>query len=192
MSLQSPRIRKQIATKFVQTRLHVGAVALEVNLRYLPIRTFSLRAFRDAASLPARRAPCGVEHGGFWHHHHFGFHLFNLRGHGRHDNVLLAQEISFKARMAALVVASRWKAPPIMQTPGPAPSGMGCFAKGCLSLIIAGLVLVAVFVGRHLLRVLKPRPQRLPPQPSRSRSSVAARQTPAERQVAKAKLRYAS
>ena len=24
---------------------------------------------------------------------------------------------------------------------------MGCFAKGCLSLIIAGLVLVAVFVG---------------------------------------------
>jgi hypothetical protein len=39
------------------------------------------------------------------------------------------------------------EAPPIMQTPSPAPSGMGCFAKGCLALIIAAFVLVVVVVG---------------------------------------------
>jgi len=42
------------------------------------------------------------------------------------------------------------EAPPIMQTPPPAPRGMGCFAKGCLTLIVVGLVLVAVLVGGSL------------------------------------------
>lgn len=45
------------------------------------------------------------------------------------------------------------EAPPIMQTPPPAPSGMGCFAKGCLILIVAAFVLVAAFVGGSLFVV---------------------------------------
>lgn len=44
-------------------------------------------------------------------------------------------------------------APPIMQTPPPTPSGMGCFAKGCLTLIVAAFVLVAAFVGGGLFVV---------------------------------------
>src|SRR5256884_3910350 len=39
------------------------------------------------------------------------------------------------------------EAPPVMQTPPPAPRGMGCFAKGCLTLIIVVLVLGAVLIG---------------------------------------------
>src|SRR5204862_1410131 len=77
------------------------------------------------------------------------------------------------------------EAPPIMQTPQPAPSGMGCFAKGCLTLVIAGLVLMAVFVGGSffvLNRALQVFTSTQPVQ-------IQVRQaTPAERQVAKAKL----
>src|SRR5947208_3902587 len=77
------------------------------------------------------------------------------------------------------------EAPPIMQTPGPAPSGMGCFAKGCLSLIIAGLVLVAVFVGGTFF-VLN---RALNAFTSTQSVQIQVRQaTPTERQVAKAKL----
>jgi hypothetical protein len=77
------------------------------------------------------------------------------------------------------------EAPPIMQTPGPAPGGMGCFAKGCLSLIIAGLVLVAVFVGGTFF-VLN---RALNAFTSTQSVQIQVRQaTPAERQVAKAKL----
>src|SRR5436853_4054577 len=77
------------------------------------------------------------------------------------------------------------EAPPIMQTPQSASSGMGCFAKGCLTLIIAGLVLVAVFVVGSffvLNRALQVFTSTQPVQ-------IQVRQaTPAERQVAKAKL----
>jgi len=77
------------------------------------------------------------------------------------------------------------EAPPIMQTPQSASSGMGCFAKGCLTLVIAGLVLVAVFVGGSffvLNRALQVFTSTQPVQ-------IQVRQaTPAERQVAKAKL----
>jgi hypothetical protein len=77
------------------------------------------------------------------------------------------------------------EAPPIMQTPGPAPGGMGCFAKGCLSLIIAGLVLVAVFVGGTFF-VLN---RALNAFTSTQSVQIQVRQaTPAERQAAKAKL----
>ena len=77
------------------------------------------------------------------------------------------------------------EAPPVMQTPPPAPSGMGCFAKGCLSLIIAGLVLVAIFIAgtffvlNHALNVFT----------TTQPVEIQLRQAPpAERQAAKAKL----
>src|SRR5438045_9437178 len=44
-------------------------------------------------------------------------------------------------------------APPIMQTPPPAPSGMGCFAKGCLTLVVATFALLVAFVGGGLFLV---------------------------------------
>src|SRR5438309_8647654 len=77
------------------------------------------------------------------------------------------------------------EAPPIMQTPGPAPGGMGCFAKGCLSLIISRFVLVAVFVGGTFFVVNRALSIFTSTQPVQ----IEVRQaTPAERQVAKAKL----
>jgi hypothetical protein len=75
--------------------------------------------------------------------------------------------------------------PPIMQTPRPAPSGMGCFAKGCLTLIIAGLVLVAVFVGGSFFVLNRAIQVFTSTQPVEIQLRQA---TPAERQVAKAKL----
>jgi len=77
------------------------------------------------------------------------------------------------------------EAPPIMQTPPPAPSGMGCFAKGCLTLIIAGLVLVAVFVGGTFFVLNRALNVFTSTQPVQIQLRQA---TPAERQVAKAKL----
>jgi len=101
------RIRKQIATKFVQTRPpRRRRRARGQSPGICQSGHFSPRAFRDAALLPAQPRLVGRATAAFWHHHHFGFHLFNLREQRRHDNVLLAQEISFKARLAALVVAA--------------------------------------------------------------------------------------
>src|SRR5207237_9770226 len=77
------------------------------------------------------------------------------------------------------------EAPPIMQTPPPAPSGMGCFAKGCLTLIIAGLALVAVFVGGTFFVLNRALNVFTSTQPVQIQLRQA---TPAERQVAKAKL----
>ena len=77
------------------------------------------------------------------------------------------------------------EAPPIMQTPRPASSGMGCFAKGCLALIIAGLVLVAVFVGGSFFVLNRAMQAFTSTQPVQIQLRQA---TPAERQVAKAKL----
>jgi hypothetical protein len=77
------------------------------------------------------------------------------------------------------------EAPPIMQTPGPAPGGMGCFAKGCLSLIIAGLVLVAIFVCGAFFVLNRAFNAFTSTQPVQIQVRQA---TPAERQVAKAKL----
>ena len=77
------------------------------------------------------------------------------------------------------------EAPPIMQTPRPASSEMGCFAKGCLSLIIAGLVLVAVFVCGAFFVLNRAFNAFTSTQPVQIQVRQA---TPAERQVAKAKL----
>jgi hypothetical protein len=77
------------------------------------------------------------------------------------------------------------EAPPIMQTPQPAPAGMGCFAKGCLTLIIAGLVLVALFVGGTFFVVYRALTVFTSTQPVQIQVRPA---TSAERQVAKAKL----
>src|SRR2546423_9340251 len=77
------------------------------------------------------------------------------------------------------------EAPPITQTPQPAPSGMGCFAKGCLTLIIAGLVLAAVFVGGSFFVLNRAINVFTSTQPVQIQVRQA---TPAERQVAKAKL----
>src|SRR4030095_9446307 len=77
------------------------------------------------------------------------------------------------------------EAPPIMQTPPPAPRGMGCFAKGCLTLIIVGVVLVAVFVGGSVF-VLN---RAIHVFTSTEPVQIQVRQsTPVELQVAKAKL----
>src|SRR5437763_5719363 len=100
------RIRKQIATKLVQTGLDVGAIALEVNLQvFANPDIFHLAHPEMLHCFPHGRA-LRIEHGDFRHHYHFGFHLFNLRAQGRRDNGLLRQEISFKAHIAALVVAA--------------------------------------------------------------------------------------
>jgi len=44
-------------------------------------------------------------------------------------------------------------APPIMQAPPPVPRGMGCFAKGCLTFVIAIFVLGVVLIGGGLFCV---------------------------------------
>jgi hypothetical protein len=77
------------------------------------------------------------------------------------------------------------EAPPITQTPQPAPSGMGCFAKGCLTLIIAGLVLVAVFVAGSFFALKRAMQVFTSTQPVQIQVRQA---TPTERQVARAKL----
>jgi len=77
------------------------------------------------------------------------------------------------------------EAPPIMQTPPPAPSGMGCFAKGCLTLIIAGVILVAVFVGGSFFLLNRAIHVFTSTEPVQIQVRPA---TPAELQVAKAKL----
>jgi hypothetical protein len=77
------------------------------------------------------------------------------------------------------------EAPPVMQTPPPAPRGMGCFAKGCLTLIIVGVVLVVVFVGGTIFLVNRAVQVFTSAQPVQIQVPQA---TPAERQVAKAKL----
>ena len=77
------------------------------------------------------------------------------------------------------------EAPPVMQTPPPTPRGMGCFAKGCLSLIIAGVVLVAIFIGGTFFVLNRALNVFTTTQPV----EIQLRQAPlAERQVAKAKL----
>ena len=77
------------------------------------------------------------------------------------------------------------EAPPIMHTPRPAPSGMGCFAKGCLTLIIAGVILVAVFVGGSFFLLNRAIHVFTSTEPVQIQVRPA---TPAELQVAKAKL----
>ena len=77
------------------------------------------------------------------------------------------------------------EAPPIVQTPRPVPSGMGCFAKGCLTLVIAGLVLLAVFVGGTFFVLNRALNVFTSTQPVQIQVPQA---TPAERQVSKAKL----
>jgi hypothetical protein len=77
------------------------------------------------------------------------------------------------------------EAPPVMQTPPPAPRGMGCFAKGCLTLIIVGLVLVVVLVGGSVFVLNRAVHVFTSTEPVQIRVRPA---TPAELQVAKAKL----
>src|SRR5437764_2340025 len=75
--------------------------------------------------------------------------------------------------------------PPVAQTPPPAPRGMGCFAKGCLTLIIGGLVLLVVLVGGAIFLANRAVQVFTSTQPVQVRVLPAK---PAERQVAKAKL----
>ena len=44
-------------------------------------------------------------------------------------------------------------APPIVQPPAPAPGRMGCFAKGCLALLICAVVLCVALIGGGLFFV---------------------------------------
>jgi hypothetical protein len=77
------------------------------------------------------------------------------------------------------------EAPPIMQTPPPTPRGMGCFAKGCLTLIVAGLILVALVVGGGLFVLYRAIHVFTSTEPVQIQVRPA---TPAELQVAEAKL----
>jgi hypothetical protein len=77
------------------------------------------------------------------------------------------------------------EAPPIMQTPPPAPRGMGCFAKGCLTLIIVGVALLVVLVGATIFLANRAVQVFTSTQPVQIQVRPA---TPAELQVAKAKL----
>jgi len=76
-------------------------------------------------------------------------------------------------------------APPIMQAPPPVPSGMGCFAKGCLSLVIAVVVLGVILIGGGLFVVNRGISMFTATAPAQIQTRPA---TPAELQVAKAKL----
>src|SRR5262249_28247533 len=102
------RIRKQIATKLMQARFYVCVVALEIDLQVFP----NPHVFDFAHSEVLHCVPHGcalrIEDGRLWHHHHLGFHLFNLRVQSSRANVVLPQENSFKAPWVALVVAAKW------------------------------------------------------------------------------------
>jgi hypothetical protein len=76
-------------------------------------------------------------------------------------------------------------APPIMQVPPPAPSGTGCFAKGCLGLVIAVVVLGAVLIGGGLFLLNRGVGMFTATAPIQIQARPA---TPPELQVAKAKL----
>ena len=76
-------------------------------------------------------------------------------------------------------------APPIMQAPPPVPSGMGCFAKGCLSLVIAVVVLGVILIGGGLFVVNRGISMFTATAPAQIQTRPA---TPAELQVARAKL----
>jgi hypothetical protein len=76
-------------------------------------------------------------------------------------------------------------APPIMQAPPPAPSGMGCFAKGCLTLVIAAFVLGVVLIGGALFVVNRGVNMFTATAPAQIQTPPA---TPTELELAKAKL----
>ena len=77
------------------------------------------------------------------------------------------------------------EAPPVMQTPPPAPRGMGCFAKGCLTLIIAAFVFGAVLIGGGFFLVNRAVHIFTATEPAQIQMRPA---TSAEVQVAEAKL----
>jgi hypothetical protein len=76
-------------------------------------------------------------------------------------------------------------APPIRQAPPAVPSGMGCFAKGCLTLIIAIVILGAVLIGGGLFVVNRGINMFTATAPAQIQTRPA---TPAELQLARAKL----
>jgi hypothetical protein len=76
-------------------------------------------------------------------------------------------------------------APPSMQAPPPAPSGMGCFAKGCLTLVIAVVVLGVVLIGGGLFVVNRGINMFTATAPAQIQTRPATR---TELQVAQAKL----
>jgi hypothetical protein len=76
-------------------------------------------------------------------------------------------------------------APPIIQAQPPVPSGMGCFAKGCLSLVIAAVVLGVVLIGGGLFVVNRGINMFTATEPAQIQIRPA---TPTELQLAKAKL----
>ena len=75
--------------------------------------------------------------------------------------------------------------PPITQAPPPVPSGMGCFAKGCLTLIVVVVVLGIALIGGGLFVVNHSINMFTATVPAQIQTRPA---TPAELQLAKAKL----
>jgi hypothetical protein len=77
-------------------------------------------------------------------------------------------------------------APPIMQAPPPpVPSGMGCFAKGCLTLVVVLVILGIVLIGGGLFVVNRGINMFTGTVPAQIQTRPA---TPTELQLAKAKL----
>ena len=76
-------------------------------------------------------------------------------------------------------------APPVMQAPPPVPTGMGCFAKGCLTLVIAAAVLGVVLVVGAFFVVNRGINMFTATAPTQIQTRPA---TPTELQLAKAKL----
>jgi hypothetical protein len=72
-----------------------------------------------------------------------------------------------------------------MQGPPPAPSGMGCFAKGCLTLVVVLVVLGVVLIGGALFFVNRGVNMFTATAPAQIQTRPA---TPTELQLAKAKL----
>ena len=73
----------------------------------------------------------------------------------------------------------------LLKAPPPVPSGMGCFAKGCLSLVIAVVVLGVILIGGGLFVVNRGISMFTATAPAQIQTRPA---TPAELQVARAKL----
>jgi hypothetical protein len=75
--------------------------------------------------------------------------------------------------------------PPIRQAPPPVPRGMGCFAKGCLSLIVILVFLGMVLIGGGLFLINRGINTFTATAPAQIQTRPAR---PAELQMAKAKL----
>ena len=190
MIVLNHRVREQLPAKLVQPLLHFSAVSI-----YLDLKIFSdphapdlrhsemLHCFFHGRSLR-------VKDRGLRCNDNPRFHAANLGAQGAADNDVLVGKNSFQADPASLVVIHSMEQPQPTPPP-PAPvsfppprQGLGCFAKGCLTLVIAGFVflVICIFGGWFVLNRL------INKYTSTEPARIEATQpTPAESQAAEAK-----